>query len=123
MAHSGNCQKCDISFSYLERDHIVPRHLGGTDDESNLQWLCPNCHTLKTIAEKKALRRTPEQNAAMSELMKGNQYAKGLKFSDAAKRILGIKGKEGAQAWWDSATPEEREAHRQSSRKGKHGNS
>lgn len=29
----------------LHRHHIVPRHVGGSDDPSNLIVLCPNCHT------------------------------------------------------------------------------
>ena len=29
-------------------DHIVPRAEGGTDDEDNLQALCPSCHARKT---------------------------------------------------------------------------
>jgi hypothetical protein len=35
-----------------EVDHIVPVHLGGSDDsESNLHALCNNCHAEKTIRE------------------------------------------------------------------------
>lgn len=32
-------------------DHIVPRARGGTDDESNLQALCHECHSRKTALE------------------------------------------------------------------------
>lgn len=32
--------------SKLERCHIVPRALGGSDEPSNLFLLCPECHTL-----------------------------------------------------------------------------
>jgi len=31
-----------------EVDHIKPKGLGGTDDESNLQSLCVECHKEKT---------------------------------------------------------------------------
>jgi 5-methylcytosine-specific restriction endonuclease McrA len=31
-----------------ERDHILPIALGGTNDEWNVQILCPNCHRSKT---------------------------------------------------------------------------
>jgi 5-methylcytosine-specific restriction protein A len=32
-------------------DHIICRAEGGTDDLSNLQWLCESCHDKKTKAE------------------------------------------------------------------------
>jgi len=35
-------------------DHIVPRAKGGSDDESNLQGLCFQCHSRKTIQEQRA---------------------------------------------------------------------
>lgn len=35
-------------------DHIRPKHLGGTDDPSNLQGLCRACHDGKTQGEAKA---------------------------------------------------------------------
>ena len=28
----------------LERCHVIPRYLGGTDDVSNLVLMCPKCH-------------------------------------------------------------------------------
>jgi len=34
----------------FETDHIIARADGGTDDASNLQCLCPNCHAFKTAA-------------------------------------------------------------------------
>ena len=32
-------------------DHIVPKSLGGTDDEDNLQSLCKECHKFKSLME------------------------------------------------------------------------
>lgn len=32
-------------------DHILPKRRGGSDDESNLQALCPDCHARKTNQE------------------------------------------------------------------------
>jgi len=32
----------------LHRDHILPKFKGGTDDPSNIQLLCANCHEDKT---------------------------------------------------------------------------
>lgn len=33
-------------------DHRIPLAAGGTDDASNLQWLCVECHRQKTEREK-----------------------------------------------------------------------
>lgn len=77
LGQMGKCAKCDtresfiwrkggISGSYwegnlnqwiwrtsnLEVDHIVPLHLGGSNEPENLQLLCIKCHKEKTIAER-----------------------------------------------------------------------
>jgi 5-methylcytosine-specific restriction endonuclease McrA len=33
-------------------DHIIPLHLGGSEDPDNLQALCPGCHRRKTDQER-----------------------------------------------------------------------
>jgi hypothetical protein len=35
-------------------DHIHPLFLGGSNDPTNLQALCPSCHRVKTIAEQRS---------------------------------------------------------------------
>ncbi len=45
------CQHCRRVTAQLELDHIVNVAQGGTDDESNLQSLCPPCHKDKTLKE------------------------------------------------------------------------
>lgn len=37
-------------------DHIVPRALGGSEADSNLQSLCGDCHKAKTAREGQSLR-------------------------------------------------------------------
>ena len=32
-------------------DHMVARKAGGTDDPSNLHWLCHSCHSRKTVKQ------------------------------------------------------------------------
>ena len=51
-----------------EVDHIVPLHLGGSNQMSNLQLLCPNCHALKTQTEARArqIRKQLEQERQSS---------------------------------------------------------
>jgi len=48
-----NCNICNnmLDASY-EVDHINPLYNGGTNDISNLQALCRNCHGKKTIYDK-----------------------------------------------------------------------
>jgi len=38
-------------------DHIIPRCIGGSNDKSNLQSLCSNCHSIKTSVLDKDLRK------------------------------------------------------------------
>lgn len=42
------CERCGTVRPQLQRDHIVPRFLGGSDHHSNIQYLCANCHEDKT---------------------------------------------------------------------------
>lgn len=54
------CAKC-LSLGRItpatERDHIVPLCEGGTDDRSNIQALCADCHEAKTQSEAQRARR------------------------------------------------------------------
>ncbi len=51
------CAECvrqgTASFG-AELDHITPLHLGGTNHQANLQWLCKTHHAEKTEREAKA---------------------------------------------------------------------
>ena len=43
----GKCNRCDFSIAgILQIHHIIERCNGGTDEFSNLEILCPNCHAL-----------------------------------------------------------------------------
>ncbi len=40
------CKLCNKKTKHLELHHIIPKSRGGTNDESNLIKLCPECHGL-----------------------------------------------------------------------------
>ena len=50
----GLCQPCLRLGRYRPGricDHIVPRAFGGSDEDSNRQTICDDCHATKTAAE------------------------------------------------------------------------
>lgn len=55
----GLCQPCrdrgQVTLA-VQVDHIVPKAEGGTDDESNLQAICSDCHKSKTAREAQRAR-------------------------------------------------------------------
>lgn len=40
------CSECGWDKSICDIHHIVPKSKGGSDEHSNLTYLCPNCHRL-----------------------------------------------------------------------------
>ena len=44
----GECKLIDGNLKEYDVDHVDPLFLGGPDDESNMQALCPACHRRKT---------------------------------------------------------------------------
>ena len=53
---SGNCPLCGVYRKQLQRDHIIPKHLGGLHEPSNFQYICANCHEDKTCEEARQRR-------------------------------------------------------------------
>ena len=50
------CQPCQRQGRIVEGrevDHIIPRAIGGTNDDANLQTICKACHLDKTQREKR----------------------------------------------------------------------
>lgn len=48
------CEQCASAgrvTAATQLDHLIPLHLGGADEESNLQRLCDDCHDAKTRQE------------------------------------------------------------------------
>ena len=58
MAAHPCCQWPLCSEPANQLDHMLPVHLGGNEDESNLQALCRRHHTIKTRAIDPRLRPT-----------------------------------------------------------------
>lgn len=56
LRHEPQCRMCGAPATEL--DHIIPKHLGGTDDPQNCQPLCKKCHAHKTAGEAAAARNT-----------------------------------------------------------------
>lgn len=64
QAHYHRCAVCHLRCDYLEIDHIHPLASGGSNDRSNLQCLCKDCHTKKTVEEKELGAYTPKDEEA-----------------------------------------------------------
>jgi len=45
------CQQCGYIGADLECDHIINLAVGGDEEDTNLQALCKDCHSLKTAKE------------------------------------------------------------------------
>lgn len=41
-----SCSNCGWDKTVCDVHHIIPKSIGGTDDHSNLTYICPNCHRL-----------------------------------------------------------------------------
>lgn len=44
MIEAHQCQVCKMLTTRIEKHHIYPRELGGTDDPENILLLCRECH-------------------------------------------------------------------------------
>lgn len=53
LAHSYRCAHCGLVWrSHIDQiDHAIPLEQGGSNDDSNLQPLCNECHNAKTASE------------------------------------------------------------------------
>ena len=47
------CKKVGLTTPANEVDHIVSKARGGTDNPSNLQAICSDCHRTKTATERR----------------------------------------------------------------------
>ena len=64
------CVQCGSKDS-LEVDHIVPKALGGSDDDKNLQVLCNKCHKKKSSKDADRISRANKIKRIESEKRRG----------------------------------------------------
>lgn len=85
------CRRCSsrgrVSGAVLV-DHIVPLLDGGTNDRTNLQALCLDCHAVKTQADVRARRRVADTSVRDGRF----QAKKGYSPSEKVAK-LGQKGR------------------------------
>lgn len=97
--YGDECPICGCHYPYLQKDHIIPRGECGTDNLDNIEYICPNCHWLKTHDDiSRASSKywaTEEAKQEQSKRHKGNQHAKGMKHSEETKAHLSevLKGR------------------------------
>ena len=68
----GNCSLCGILRQSLHKDHIIPKFKGGTEDESNFQYICANCHEDKTRRDRVDYQHSAETRAKLSAAAQRN---------------------------------------------------
>ena len=62
------CKNCHETFGTVYHiDHIKPHSEGGSDLDSNLQALCPNCHAEKTEADRHKKKQAKIREKERSE--------------------------------------------------------
>lgn len=100
-AFPGNCEMCGIYRWCRDQDHIIPRWKGGTDDPSNIQYVCQNCHRDKTREDMTGLKQSPEwiEKRAAANRGKKRSIESRARMSEAqhrpevkAKVVAGLTG-------------------------------
>lgn len=103
---SGNCKMCGTFREVLHRDHIVPRAIGGSNELSNIQLICANCHQDKTKEDLKLMN--------VGERCKKGRAKALLSLSEsqikARKEQLRSNGRKAAE-FFKALTEEQRSEH------------
>src|SRR3546814_967542 len=60
-----DCKAKGVITAATAPDHIVPLALGGSDDDSNVRCLCPECHLERTREQ-----RSEEHTSELQSLMR-----------------------------------------------------
>src|SRR3546814_3592322 len=66
-----DCKAKGVITAATAPDHIVPLALGGSDDDSNVRCLCPECHLERTREQfGHRARRSEEHTSELQSLMR-----------------------------------------------------
>lgn len=78
------CQNCHIRVGYGgEVDHAIALILGGENAESNLRFLCQNCHAAKTKADVAAKSRAAKRQIGMAGFKPQSEWSKRIEWAKA----------------------------------------
>lgn len=65
------CGHCEISSDlagFFDIDHRIPQSEGGSDEPTNLEIVCPNCHRLKTIRDRVRVKEERLRAQSLADL-------------------------------------------------------
>lgn len=70
-----NCETCGASADFLHIHHVLPKTLGGIDENTNLVHVCEACHSLlhqrdmtgHTSLVRKGLRRAKQRGTTLGQ--------------------------------------------------------
>lgn len=80
MSNSTNCAHCATSLLHapFDIDHRVPKALGGSDDVSNLQFLCVHCHSVKSRNENYHRQSADSSSSSASSSASSSDLSEGV---------------------------------------------
>ena len=56
------CSICGWNEATCDIHHIIPKKAGGTNDDENLIYVCPNCHRICHVANKYSIEELKEKS-------------------------------------------------------------
>ena len=69
------CSQCGWNEAHGDLHHIVSKKLGGTNDDDNLSYLCPNCHRLAHENKITRLKSLTEQTTELNDSWRNYFYS------------------------------------------------
>ena len=111
---------------YTETHHIIPRCLGGTDDESNLIRLSAREHFIAHLLLVKAVKDPDARSKmafALTRLVHGNSknYTNNSRTYQYIQELNSKASSQRSKRWWSQFTQEERSQMRSGKNNGRYG--